>query len=627
MQQEMWRRMQGLQRWIALAITAVRAALTVWLDATERALVRLPQLWRDLTLDATQRMRPLAHGLTQGLMRRIHDLPGQMRDLPGQARDLARGAFAVAAARQRTIVLVLLFTCVALLPGLALAGSGGSAAAFVDRRTAPVVRTKPLASNLSEAIRSENNQPGATDWLVPPERAATNEIQAYADASSVAPGGSIGFYVSVQQAGSPYSIDIYRLGWYGGAGAHLLVTQQRTGQAQGYWDEDKGKLVGCGSCHVDRSTGLAEADWQPSYQLAIPSDWLTGVYLAKFTAASGKATTVTFDVRGAPHSTYVVVTTDTTVQAYSDWGGASLYLARYRLPGAHASKVSFDRPVAGWGTVQGLLYEIDGVRWLEENDYDVSYISSVDLHEHPEQLLGHRALLDFGHDEYWSKEMRDGVEHARDAGIGLAFVGANTAYWQIRFESDSHGVADRTIVCYKSALRDPYFWGGDHTRLTVQWRDPWLGRPENALLGEMYSDWTSPPRGFPWHFTTTAHVSQNDTLLDGTQLQSGQNYGCDLVGYEWDKVFHNGYAPSDLQVLSVSQAASVGGKRDYSNTTYYVARSGALVFDAGSIKWDFALDNLRLQPDRWCTTQHAPVPGMQKLLANVLAAVIVRQMP
>jgi hypothetical protein len=278
--------------------------------------------------------------------------------------------------------------------------------------------------------------------------------------------------------------------------------------------------------------------------------------------------------------------------------------------------------VAGWGTVQGLLYEIDGIRWLEQNGYDIAYISSVDLHEHPDQLLGHRAFLDFGHDEYWSKEMRDGVERARDAGVGLAFIGANASYWQIRFEQDGNGVADRTIVCYKSALRDPDFWW-DRSRLTVQWRDLWLNRPENSLLGEMYSDWTSPPRGFPWHLTPTVHSS----LLDDTDLQPGRQYGCDLVGYEWDKVFNNGHSPPNLQVLSTSRAASVGGKHDYSNTTYYVAKSGALVFDAGSIKWDFALDSLRLTPDRWCASQHAPVPGMRKLLANVLAALIVRQAP
>jgi hypothetical protein len=381
-------------------------------------------------------------------------------------------------------------------------------------------------------------------------------------------------------------------------------------------------LVGCGSCRVDRATGLAEANWQPSFRLAIPPDWQTGVYLAQFTGSGGKQTTVTFDVRGDAHSTYVVVTTDTTVQAYNEWGGASLYVARYTLPNGHGSKVSFDRPVAGWGTVQGLLYEIDGIRWLERAGYDVAYMSSVDLHEHPEQLLGHRAFLDFGHDEYWSKEMRDGVERARDAGIGLAFVGANAAYWQIRFERDSGGVADRTIVCYKSARRDPYFWG-DLSRLTVQWRDMWLNRPENALLGAMYSDWTSPPRGFPWHVSAEASSS----LLGGTDLRTGQEYGCDLVGYEWDKVVANGWEPANLHVLSVSRVTSVGGRHDDSNTTYYVAKSGALVFDAGSIKWDFALDSLRLTPDRWCSTQHAPVPGMQRLLANVLAAMIVRQTP
>ncbi len=541
------------------------------------------------------------------------------------ARALPRLLHGIYAHRVRVVLLGLLFGSVVLVPGLLLAGSGVSHGISAHRK-APVVRTNPVPDNLSQAIIRENQMPGTTDWIVPPERAATNEIQAYASASSVAPGDSITFYASVQASaqdtGSPYWISIYRLGWYGGAGGRLLLKTQRARQAQGYYDVDKGRLIGCATCHIDRSTGLAEANWQPSFQLTIPPDWLTGVYLAQFTAASGKQTTVPFDVRGDPHSTYVAVTTDTTVQAYNEWGGASLYVARYKLPNRHASKVSFDRPVAGEATIQGLLFEIDGIRWLERSGYDVAYISSVDLHEHPDQLLGHRAFLDFGHDEYWSKEMRDGVERARDAGIGLAFIGANAGYWQMRFEPDSRGAADRTVVCYKSALRDPYFWG-DRSRLTVQWRDPWLNQPENSLLGEMYSDWTSLPRGFPWHVSLTAHSS----LLDGTDLQPGQEYGCDLVGYEWDKVFNNGRGPSNLQILGVSQATSVGGKRDHSNTTYYVAPSGALVFDAGSIKWDFALDDLRLTPDRWCTYQHAPVTGMQKLLANVLAALIVRQTP
>jgi hypothetical protein len=525
--------------------------------------------------------------------------------------------------RGRLAALLLLVICLAIIPGALTAGSGAPLAASLSQAGAPTAHpTKPAptktaatASGFSQAIEQENQQPGSADWNIPPERTATNEIQAYLGATSVAPGDTLVFYVSVQHPGLPYTIHVYRLGWYGGAGGRLMLTTQQIGQWQGYYDVGNGALVGCGTCHVDTSSGLVEANWQPSFELTIPPNWLSGVYVAQFTEASGKQTAVTFDVRGNPHSTYVVVTTDTTVQAYNEWGGYSLYLARHSIAAGHASKVSFDRPVTGWGTVQGLLYEIDGIRWIERMGYDVSYISSVDLHEHPEQLLGHRGFLDFGHDEYWSKRMRDGVEHARDAGVGLAFIGANTAYWQIRFEPDGSGRPDHTIVCYKRARGDPLF-SQDRSQVTVEWRDAVVGRPENELLGEMYSNWTSPPRGFPWQVSWTA----NSPLLDGTGLQPGQKYGCDLVGYEWDKVFANGDTPANLQILSVSQVRNLSGQSDNSNTTAYSAASGALVFDAGSVKWDYALDDLRLFPDRWCTTQHAPIPGMQKLLANVLAA-------
>jgi hypothetical protein len=43
---------------------------------------------------------------------------------------------------------------------------------------------------------------------------------------------------------------------------------------------------------------------------------------------------------------------------------------------------------------------IDAIRWLEQRGYDVSYLSDVDVHEDPAQLLHQRAYLSLGHDEY-----------------------------------------------------------------------------------------------------------------------------------------------------------------------------------------------------------------------------------
>jgi hypothetical protein len=148
---------------------------------------------------------------------------------------------------------------------------------------------------------------------------------------------------------------------------------------------------------------------------------------------------------------------------------------------------------------------------MEEHGYDVSYMSSVDLHDNSRQLLQHKAYISLGHDEYWTKSMRDGVEYARDHGVGLIFMGADASYWQMRFgKNQQTGVADRTIICYKVLAEN-----NDYTR------DPLIHRPENTLIGIMFSDLTHKQLGFAWRVDPKADA----TLLQNTGLQSGQAYG------------------------------------------------------------------------------------------------------
>ena len=117
----------------------------------------------------------------------------------------------------------------------------------------------------------------------------------------------------------------------------------------------------------------------------------------------------------------------------------------------------------------------------------IKIVTNADLDHHPE-LLGadspYRLFLSIGHDEYWTKEMRDGFEAARDAGVNLANMGANTAYWQVRYEDDR-----RTIVGYKSAA-DP---NPDPALKTMLFRALTPPRYECALLGVQHQggllDW------------------------------------------------------------------------------------------------------------------------------------------
>ncbi len=495
----------------------------------------------------------------------------------------------------------------------------------VSHRLHVPIRHSQTTPAISKTMVLENARPGTTSWKIPAGQAASTEIQAYVGEVSVLPGQKLTFYVSTKRDKTPYSVEIYRLGWYGGTGGRLMASRTNlVGQAQGYYDSNTHRLVNCASCLVDTETGLVEANWQPSYILTVPSDWFTGVYLAKFTDANGMQTYAPFDVRGNPQSHYVVVTSNTTYEAYNAWGGYSLYKS-YDGHLARAVKVSFDRPYdRAQGAGDLLLFEINAIHWLERQGYDLSYISSVDVHVDPKQLLNHLAYLSLGHDEYWTKEMRDGVEYARNQGVGLAFLGANAAYWQIRFEPDSAGMLNRTIVCYKvqtylgDLMRDPLY-GRDNSRVTTLWRDPLLARPENALIGIMDSGYTQDPQGFSWRVSPQADPS----LLQGTGLQPGQQYGCEVVGYEWDRIFNNRATPANLQVLAASPTVNYRQIADVSNTTYYIASSGAMVFATGSIYWTTALDDYRYSTDKLCAGQDPVVPGMQKLMAHIMDALVI----
>ena len=67
-------------------------------------------------------------------------------------------------------------------------------------------------------IQIENAKPGTRGWYVT-KPAMNGEIQAYAGEDSINKGEDAHLYVSSQR---PYTMQLYRLGYYGGAGARLL---------------------------------------------------------------------------------------------------------------------------------------------------------------------------------------------------------------------------------------------------------------------------------------------------------------------------------------------------------------------------------------------------------------------
>ncbi len=264
-------------------------------------------------------------------------------------------------------------------------------------------------------IYVENQKTGTTAWKITNQ--ASTQIAGYAGATSVNRGGSLPIKVSLAQPGQ-YTIDVYRLGYYGGTGARLLFS---SGSLNGVTQPE---------CAItDASTRLVECNWSTSYTLAVGSDWTSGVYIAKLTdQTTGTQSQVWFVVRDDSSTSDVLFQSSfTSFMAYNNTGGYSLYPFN-SINGQNAFKVSLDRPFSETTTETSeynnlLRWERNMVRWMESQGYDISYVTNLDVHTNPKLLRQHKVFLSVGHDEYWSMEQRNGVEQARDAGVNLVQPG------------------------------------------------------------------------------------------------------------------------------------------------------------------------------------------------------------
>jgi hypothetical protein len=429
-------------------------------------------------------------------------------------------------------------------------------------RSAAVLVLLITASLHANPITDENARPGTSEWQ---HRQPSQDIAGYASATSVAAGDSLGFHVSTSDAS--FRLEVFRTGWYGGLGARRMTD----GVVAGGVEQPP--------CPPDDESGLVRCRWSESYSLAIPAGWLSGVYLAKLTGApSGNQSYVMFVVRDQRRADFVFQSAVTTYQAYNDWGGKSLYA--FNSIGGAATRVSFDRPYASAFGTGGYLFqwEYNMVRFLEREGYDVTYTTSLDTDASAASLQRASAFLSVGHDEYWTREMREHVEAARDAGIDVGFFGANVCYWRIRLEDGG-----RTIVGYKETAltADPFAIDSDPAnddRITTLWRD---SEPEESLVGAMYGE----------------SQIDGDIVVDddshwvfaGTGLRRGDRLA-GLLGYEVDAI-HGIASPPGVTRLAHSPYVNTHGETGWSDMTIYTAPSGAIVFATGTIQWSWGLDS------------------------------------
>jgi hypothetical protein len=429
-------------------------------------------------------------------------------------------------------------------------------------------------------------------------------IEGYCSRTSVRAGEQITFYVSTNPASS-FRLDIYRSGFYGGAGGRHVLSL-------GPFD---------GSVQPDPSIGerrIRDCRWEPAATITVPEDWVSGVYVGKLTAQrEGLQSYVIFIVRDDRKADFMFQCSDTTWQAYNRWPDRfSLYDdGRNEWYWGGESQVSFNRPYGKYcqfvdaplstGSGEWFLWEYPLAYWLEQCGYDVTYVSNIDTHGDPSGLLRAKGFLSVGHDEYYSIEMFDHLKSAIDAGLNVGFFSANTCCGRILLAPDTgHGPcrAFRRVGVFGPPGG---IWGLEAMDTLPH------GRPfANELVGAQS---TGPLiGGADWTCREATHW-----IFEGTDMKQGDSIA-GLVGWEW-----NG-DPARIRGLVILASGSTRIDKGRLNggmytATIYSGTKGNFVFNAATCWWGDALSAPPgyVRPVAFASPQ-GPDVRAQRITENVL---------
>lgn len=428
-----------------------------------------------------------------------------------------------------------------------------------------------VSATTNNSIILENQRAASPNWTLQ-NPALKHEIEAYGDLTSLNKGQSLNIYVNTDS--EKYTWELFRMGWYGGGGARRITdAKQEVGFKQS-------------ACPLlDDKTGLIECDWQKSFSIhtADYPDLISGFYLVRLTEMKTKKDSyVLFVLReDQRHSDFVFVHSITTDVAYSSWGGRWLYF--------QGSKTSLNRPmlppnfspnVRAVGTGYFFAYyDYNLVRWMEREGYDLKYLSNLDVHEDYNRFANSHIFLSVGHDEYWSKEMKENLTQYRDKGKNIAFFSSNAIYWQIRFEPDSKGRPNRRITCHRKAHLDPEL---SPANKTTRFRDQNIDDHEDSLIGVLMDG------DFPSTENDMTIRDASHWMFKGTGLEDGDKLK-GMLGFEVDRMWWK--HPRSTKRLAVSKYYGPRKGPSFSDMTLYKSQSGGLVFATGSMQWIWGLDD------------------------------------
>ena len=412
-----------------------------------------------------------------------------------------------------------------------------------------------------------------------PLAVGAGKINGYASSNSVPQGSSIDFHTSTSIAA--YDIYIFREG----ASSELMLTV--TDLPGGHYTCGP---VGVPAGQEDVDLGC---DWPVAYTLNVPSDWPSGIYVANLldedSSPGGDGYYVIFIVtEDQPGSTADIVfqLSTNTWHAYSYYNDLSFYTE------PPMRRITFDRPLYRGACNPSVgcrvRWEMPLARWLESEGYAVEYVANEDLHVDPTLLFNYSLFLSVGHDEYWSKEMRDQIDAFIDAGGNVAFFSGNTGYRQVRYQDGG-----RTLVCYKGDLEQDPLYGVDNSRVATAFgREPIPSWPENSTTGVGWRNGgyvNTPDTGTVGRYTV---YRSDHWIYAGTGLRDENEFWyepekeieVDGALFTWEAglpvVTGEDETPLNFIILGLQRST-----RGYATMGIYTRDGGGTAFNASTMGW------------------------------------------
>ena len=293
-----------------------------------------------------------------------------------------------------------------------------------------------------------------------------------------------------------------------------------------------------------------------------------------------------------PTAPLVVIIPNYTAHAYNRVGGGSLYTKN--------DWVSILRPqINSWKSSIGY----HPLRILEEAGiaYDLILQSDLDNPNFGYDLRSYESIVLYGHDEYWTGEIRRQIEAAVEAGSRLVCLSGNTCFWRLKREKNQ--INRNTYGHYAS---DPEF-GGEEKLLGGAFR--YAGFPVMRFTEpEEIDDRTNQllRMGFPSKplkqdfesYTAGVHIIDPAAeLLRNTDLQRGSflTGNWPILDVEFDGIpldddgnvdldATKGFEPDELEIA----AEGWGVRNDVNHFGFGLKsrfRKGGYVYSLASIGW------------------------------------------